>query len=66
MGLHIKQWLGISRAISTLEAAIKWIFNEARGTEIQAKAKRIGLACTVYYIWETRNERIFTYILFLF
>ncbi|GFZ12259.1 hypothetical protein Acr_23g0006440 [Actinidia rufa] len=32
---------------------------EARGTGAQAKAKRIGLACTVYYLWEARNERIF-------
>ena len=26
---------------------------------ILAKAKRIGLVCTVYYIGEARNERIF-------
>ncbi|GFZ20850.1 hypothetical protein Acr_29g0000120 [Actinidia rufa] len=52
-------WLGISRSMGTLKAAVKWIFKEARGTGIQAKAKRIGLACTVYYIWEARNERIF-------
>ena len=57
--LYIKQWLGISRSMGTLKAAVKWIFKEARGTGIQAKAKRIGLACTVYYIWEARNERIF-------
>ncbi|GFY93055.1 hypothetical protein Acr_08g0014510 [Actinidia rufa] len=53
------KWLGISRSMGTLKAAVKWIFKEARGTGIQAKAKRIGLACTVYYIWEARNERIF-------
>ena len=26
---------------------------------IQARAKMIGFACTIYYIWEARNERIF-------
>ncbi|GFY91496.1 hypothetical protein Acr_07g0016920 [Actinidia rufa] len=57
--LCVKQWLGISRSMSTLKAAAKWIFKEARGTGIQAKAKKIGLACAVYYIWEARNERIF-------
>ncbi|GFS37912.1 hypothetical protein Acr_00g0054780 [Actinidia rufa] len=57
--LYIKQWLGISRAMSTLKGATKWIFKEAKGTGIQARAKRMGLACTVYYMWEARNERIF-------
>ncbi|GFZ05500.1 hypothetical protein Acr_17g0010720 [Actinidia rufa] len=57
--LCVKQWLGISRSMSTLKAASKWIFKEAKGTWIQAKAKKIGLACVVYYIWEARNERIF-------
>ena len=45
--------------MSTLKAATKWIFKEAKGTGIQARAKRIGFACTVYYMWEARNKRIF-------
>ena len=57
--LQIKQWLGISRAMSTLKAVVKWITKEARGTGIQAKAKKIGLACSVYCIWKARNEMIF-------
>ncbi|GFZ16129.1 hypothetical protein Acr_25g0005380 [Actinidia rufa] len=55
---HIKQWLGISQAMSTLKATAKWIFKEARGMGLQARAKSIGFVCTVYYIWEARNERI--------
>ncbi|GFZ19928.1 laccase 12 [Actinidia rufa] len=43
---QIKLWLGISRAMNTLKAAVKWMIKEARGTGAQAKAKRIGLACT--------------------
>ncbi|PSS07587.1 LOB domain-containing protein [Actinidia chinensis var. chinensis] len=56
---QIKQWLGITRAMTTLKSAVKWIIKEARGTWVKSKAKKIGLACSVYYIWETRNERIF-------
>ncbi|GFS34515.1 hypothetical protein Acr_00g0034340 [Actinidia rufa] len=32
---------------------------EARGTGLQAKAKKICLACPVYHLWEARNQRIF-------
>ncbi|GFY81203.1 hypothetical protein Acr_01g0010120 [Actinidia rufa] len=56
---QIKQWLGITRAMNTLKAAVKWLIKEARGTGVQAKVKKIGLACTVYYLWEARNLRIF-------
>ncbi|GFZ12520.1 hypothetical protein Acr_23g0009050 [Actinidia rufa] len=40
---QIKQWLGITRAMNTLKAAVKWTIKEARGTGAQAKAKQIGL-----------------------
>ncbi|GFY96656.1 hypothetical protein Acr_11g0009620 [Actinidia rufa] len=56
---QIKQWLGITRAMNTLKAAVKWLIKEARGTGVQAKVKKIVLACTVYYLWEARNLRIF-------
>ena len=56
---HIKNWLGISRAMQTIKAAVKWMIKEARGTGPQAKAKRIGLACTVYHLWEARNQKLF-------
>ena len=56
---NVKRWLGISRAMQTLKAAVKWMIKEARGTGFPAKIKRIGLACTVYYIWEARNKRLF-------
>ncbi|GFZ21585.1 hypothetical protein Acr_29g0007470 [Actinidia rufa] len=32
---------------------------EARGTGLQAKIKKISLACTVYHLWEARNQKIF-------
>ena len=56
---EIKSWLGFSRALTTLKAAAKWIIKEARGTGVQAVAKKVGFACTVYYIWATRNARMF-------
>ena len=56
---EIKNWLGITRAMHTLKAAVKWMIKEARGTGLPAKIKRISLACTVYHIWEARNKKIF-------
>ncbi|GFS32294.1 hypothetical protein Acr_00g0021820 [Actinidia rufa] len=55
----VKSWLRISRTMQTLKAAVKWMIKEARGTGFPAKIKRIGLACTVYYIWEARKKRLF-------
>ncbi|XP_057485879.1 uncharacterized protein LOC130772160 [Actinidia eriantha] len=55
----IKGWLGFRRTLTTLKAAVKWTIKEARGTGIQAKAKRLGIACTTYYLWETMNLIIF-------
>ena len=56
---HIKSWLGITRAMQTIKASVKWMIKEARGTGLQAKVKRISLACTVYHLWEARNQKIF-------
>ncbi|XP_057489694.1 uncharacterized protein LOC130775591 [Actinidia eriantha] len=55
----VKSWLGITRGIQTLKAAVKWMIKEARGTGVPAKIKRINLASTVYHIWEARNQRNF-------
>ncbi|GFS44393.1 hypothetical protein Acr_00g0090060 [Actinidia rufa] len=57
--MEIKAWLGFTRALTTLKAAIKWISKEGRGTGVQAIAKRIGIACVVYYLWKHRNTRMF-------
>ena len=56
---RIKEWLNISRAMSTINSALKWIKKESRGSGCKAKAKRIALACTVYNIWNARNRKIF-------
>ena len=45
--------------MQTIKATVKWMIKEARGTGLQAKAKKISLACTVYHIWEARNQRLF-------
>ncbi|GFY81235.1 hypothetical protein Acr_01g0010440 [Actinidia rufa] len=55
---QIKAWLGITRAMQTIKASVKWLIKEARGTGLQAKIKKISLACTVYHLWEARNQRI--------
>ena len=56
---RIKAWLNISRAMSTIDSALKWIKKESRGSGCNAKARCTALACTVYHIWNARNRRIF-------
>ena len=56
---HIKEWLDISRAMSTISSALKWMRKEARGSSCRAKARRLALACTVYHIWNALNRKIF-------
>ncbi|XP_022860943.1 uncharacterized protein LOC111381398 [Olea europaea var. sylvestris] len=55
----IRRWLGITRSMSTLAIALKWMKKENRGTSWLTKTKRVALASTVYYIWLTRNRKIF-------
>ncbi|XP_052203952.1 uncharacterized protein LOC127809227 [Diospyros lotus] len=55
----IREWLGLSRLMSTIPSALKWLKKEARGSSWQAKVKRSALACTVYYLCNTRNRKIF-------
>ncbi|KAL0401734.1 UNVERIFIED_CONTAM: hypothetical protein Slati_4203300 [Sesamum latifolium] len=56
---HIRHWIGLSRRISTLLSAIKWLKKEKTGSSVQNKARHIALACTVYSLWRHRNEVIF-------
>ncbi|GFZ09863.1 hypothetical protein Acr_21g0004620 [Actinidia rufa] len=54
----MKQMLLIQEKIFAMEGSIQavgnrmgqWVLEEAKGTGIQAKVKKIGLACAVYYI----------------
>ena len=45
--------------MTTLTVVAKWIIKEARDTGVQAVAKNVSFACTVYYIWATKKARIF-------
>jgi len=56
---RIKAWLNITRAMTTISSALKWIKRESRGSGRNAKARCMALACTVYQIWNARNRRIF-------
>ena len=56
---EIKEWLGLSRALTTLKATTKWISKEGRGTGVPAVAKKLGFASTVYCVWKARNAKIF-------
>ncbi|GFS35169.1 hypothetical protein Acr_00g0038190 [Actinidia rufa] len=39
----IKTWLGFTRELNTIKAAVKWTIKEDRGTGVQAIAKRIAI-----------------------
>ena len=56
---RVREWLGISRAMSTVDSALKWIRRESRGSGRNAKARCMALACTVYHIWNARNRKMF-------
>ena len=56
---RIRHWLDITRAMSTISSALRWIRKEARGSTCRARAKRVALACSVYHIWTARNRKIF-------
>ncbi|GFZ09700.1 hypothetical protein Acr_21g0002990 [Actinidia rufa] len=51
-----KTWMGFTRDLNTIKAAVKWTIKEATGTGVKAIAKRMGIACIVYCIWKHRNE----------
>lgn len=55
----IRCWIGIHRAMSTLDSALKWLKKEAKGTSKRAKAKKVALASCVHNIWAARNRLIF-------
>ncbi|KAK4422063.1 hypothetical protein Salat_2157200 [Sesamum alatum] len=56
---HIRQWLSITRRMSTLHSAVKWLNKEKTGSSVQNKERTLALACTVYSLWRHRNEIIF-------
>ncbi|KAL0399880.1 UNVERIFIED_CONTAM: Retrovirus-related Pol polyprotein from type-2 retrotransposable element R2DM [Sesamum radiatum] len=56
---NIRDWVGLSRRMSTLLSAMKWLKKEKTGSSVQNKARRIALACTVYSLWRHRNEVVF-------
>ncbi|XP_057950324.1 uncharacterized protein LOC131145199 [Malania oleifera] len=56
---NIKGWLGLTRAMTTIKASLKWIHKEGKGSGIQAVGKKASLAITVYWLWHFRNKRRF-------
>ena len=55
----IKAWVGLSRSMSSLPSALKWLKKETRGNSWFSKFKRIAFSSTVYQIWTARNRFIF-------
>ncbi|XP_057982254.1 uncharacterized protein LOC131167468 [Malania oleifera] len=54
---NIRNWLGIKRAMTTINAAVKWLHKEAKGFGVHSTGKKIGLATIVYLIWHSRNRK---------
>ncbi|KAL0437488.1 UNVERIFIED_CONTAM: hypothetical protein Sradi_0456700 [Sesamum radiatum] len=55
----IRQWLGITRRISTHSSMVKWQKKEKMDSSVQNKARAITLACTVYSLWRHRTKSFF-------
>ncbi|XP_047979069.1 uncharacterized protein LOC125220988 [Salvia hispanica] len=60
----IKAWLGVSRPLTTIQSAIKWMARENFGSAITKRAKWVALAATVSLIWKARNLLVFHSIVF--
>lgn len=53
---RVKEWLKIRRHMSTIPMAIKWLVREQQGSGVLGKARWVGLAASVYYIWNAHNR----------
>lgn len=42
----VRAWTRMRREMNTLEAAVKWLRKEARGTTVPARVRRLSFACT--------------------
>ena len=56
---HVKHWCGIRRAMTTYASALKWLKKDFSGPSWKDQTRRLAFLCTVYYIWETRNSKLF-------
>ncbi|CAH9125273.1 unnamed protein product [Cuscuta epithymum] len=55
----VNEWLGMPRLMGTLASSVKWIKKERSGANVQAKASRIALYFSIYWIWRVRNAATF-------
>ncbi|KAL0331762.1 UNVERIFIED_CONTAM: E3 ubiquitin-protein ligase [Sesamum angustifolium] len=56
---HIRRWFGITRRMSTILSAVKWLKKGKTGSSVRNKVRHLALACTVYSLWKYNNEIIF-------
>lgn len=55
----VRSWLGVSRQMSTIDSAIKWIKKDYGGGRPVSKMLRLSFCATIYYIWQARNAAVF-------
>ncbi|CAH2936087.1 MAG: hypothetical protein CPSOU_6785 [uncultured Paraburkholderia sp.] len=59
---RIAGWSGIGTRDMDLQEIIRRIKRHARGTTWPSRKRRIAFACTIYYIWLTRNRLYFEHL----
>lgn len=56
---EIRSWLGISRSMTTIHSAIKWLKKEPGVGVVMVRARLLALMCTIYQVWKVRNAAVF-------
>ncbi|XP_009617973.1 uncharacterized protein LOC107811610 [Nicotiana tabacum] len=57
---HILQWQGIKRDSKCWDEELTWVVQNASGKSPGAAVYRMLLSAIIYYIWNERNQRVFT------
>lgn len=55
----MRNWAGITRDMSTLKMAIKWLKKEKCPEKWILKLRRLTIASTIYFLWNARNRARF-------
>ncbi|CAH9100419.1 unnamed protein product [Cuscuta europaea] len=57
---HVRHWLKIRKNTSTVLSTVKLCIKEYGGMMITSKTILLAFCCTVYVVWKTRNQIIFS------
>lgn len=57
--IRLWNWLGVRGSPNSLGGLLRWLRRRFRGTGLRSKFCHVGVAATVYHIWNARNRAIF-------